>query len=119
MADDDKDIRSLIANLLRNHGHRVITVDDGEKVLTETKRMLLDLIILDVVMPKIDGYGVQTKLFQNPSTRHIPIMILTVGKTKDLFESASNVAAFMQKPFNNNDLVNKVAEILNKTHKGS
>ena len=113
VADDEQNVRFLLGDLLRQYHHDVVTVADGEKAMIEVQRFMPDLIILDIMMPKLDGYGVQKKLFEDYSTRKIPIIILTaMGKTKGLFHDASNVVAFMEKPFINDELVKKVNEVL-------
>ncbi|MEK7656269.1 MAG: response regulator, partial [Elusimicrobiota bacterium] len=61
---------------------------------------LPDLVILDVMMPQVDGYTASRKLADNPATRPVPIIILTAkGQMQDLFDSSPNVASYVEKPF--------------------
>ena len=74
-----------------------------------------DVMILDIMMPGTDGYTVQTKMLENEATKNVPIIILTAkGQMKDLFGMASNVAAYIEKPFDPKILQEKVNEILRK-----
>ena len=76
-----------------------------------------DLIILDIMMPEMDGYTVNARLTENESTRKIPVIILTAkGQMRDVFEMASNVAFYMEKPFDPKHLREKIQDVLNKAN---
>lgn len=105
--DDERDVVTLISYLLQKDGHRVTEAFHGVEALEilgvdpiKTVVEIPDLIILDVMMPVMDGYTVCTRLAGDPKTRSVPILILTAkGATKDLFSLSPNVAAHIDKPF--------------------
>lgn len=78
LVDDDTYIRDLYEEVLKNAGYEVDTATDGEEGLKKITEGGNDLILLDVMMPKIDGYGVLVKLADNPAKKtNGPIIILT------------------------------------------
>ena len=115
IADDEKDVVELIKFMLERDGNTVTEAFDGAQALKEVGKAKPDLIILDVMMPELDGYSVATKLFEDQETKDIPLIILTAkGKMKDLFQSLPNVRAYIEKPFEPALLRTKVRELLNK-----
>jgi DNA-binding response OmpR family regulator len=82
--DDNRSIVRLVAALLENHGFEVLTAFDGVEGLEKATTEHPDLIVLDVVMPKLDGYEVACRLQDDPDTDTIPILMLTVkGRVDD------------------------------------
>ena len=70
-------------------------------------------MILDIMMPEVDGYTVQNKLLEKPETASIPIIILTAkGQMRELFGMAKNVVHYVEKPFDPQAFRNKVREML-------
>jgi two-component system alkaline phosphatase synthesis response regulator PhoP len=115
VVDDEKDIVELLTFLLQKDGHHIIHAFNGIEALKLVAVEIPDLIILDIMMPEMDGYAVYSKLSENPITRSIPILILTArAKMRDLFEVAPNVASYVEKPFDPEFLRGKVLEILAK-----
>ncbi len=117
VVDDERDVVTLIKFLLEKDGHTVSTAYNGAEAL----EMLFaaapkpDLVILDVMMPQVDGYTASRKLADNPATRPVPIIILTAkGQMKDLFDSSPNVASYVEKPFDPKTLRETVKTILAK-----
>jgi len=77
---DDKDTgRELVRTVLENSGHQVFEASDGEQAVAEALRIHPDLIILDIHMPGLDGFGVIEKLRREPSFSHTPIIALTAS----------------------------------------
>src|SRR5258706_13072759 len=113
VVDDDKSIVALLQALLTSKGHEVLTSTDGKKGLSVARAEKPDLIILDVMMPVMDGFTVSGILFQDPAMRTIPVLILTAqGHTRNIFELVPNVRFYMQKPFDPQDLLEKVRLLL-------
>ena len=82
--DDDQAIAELVKVNLELLGHHVTTAHDGIKGLALAQQNRPDLVVLDVMMPDLDGFTVCQRLRQNPSTHPIPILMLTaLGMTKD------------------------------------
>ncbi len=113
VVDDENDVVELIKFMLEKDGHQVVTASNGQEALDKVEATMPELIILDIMMPEMDGYTVNTRLQEKDETRTIPVIILTAkGQMKDLFELGSNVVAFMEKPFDPRGLRDKIREIL-------
>jgi DNA-binding response OmpR family regulator len=77
VADDDPDIRKIVATAARKQGMRVIEAEDGERALRLIREEMPDAIVLDVMMPKQDGRDVCRKVRTDEATRNIPIVMFT------------------------------------------
>ncbi len=78
VADDDALQRQLYTDMIKEIGHECLTVENGTEALEKTKDFRPDLIIVDVVMPGLDGFEVTKRLKQDPSTAHVPVIIVTM-----------------------------------------
>ncbi|MGI9017435.1 MAG: response regulator transcription factor [Euzebya sp.] len=112
--DDDHVIRGLLEVNLEMEGHQVITAVDGQDALDKVKIEQPDLILLDVMMPNVNGWQVAETLKRDPETRHIPIVFLSarameadVRKGTDL-----GVQAYVTKPFDPIDLMELVNRLI-------
>jgi two-component system, OmpR family, alkaline phosphatase synthesis response regulator PhoP len=111
VVDDEKDVVELLKFLLEKDGHQVVTAYNGREALESISKAKPELILLDVMMPEMDGYTVQTQLLNNPDTKEIPIIVLTAkGQLKDVFALSTNVRAYMEKPFDPKALRVKIKE---------
>ncbi len=120
VVDDDKSNVALLQALLTSKGHEVLTATDGKEGLSVARAEKPDLIILDVMMPVMDGFTVSGILFQDPAMRTIPVLILTAqGHTRNIFELVPNVRFYMQKPFDPQDLLEKVRLLLQAQFKAA
>jgi DNA-binding response OmpR family regulator len=118
VVDDDKSIVDLLQALLAHAGHEVVVAMDGRAGLAAAKEGKPDLIILDVMMPDMDGFTVSGLLFQDPIMRMIPVLILTAkGQSRNIFELVPNVRFYMDKPFDPPELLEKVRELLHTQSK--
>lgn len=116
VVDDEKDVVELVKFLLERDGHQVLEAFNGREALERAFAEHPDLIILDIMMPEMDGYTVNARLTETESTRRIPVIILTAkGQMRDVFEMASNVAFYMEKPFDPKHLREKIQEVLAKS----
>lgn len=115
VVDDEKDVVELIKFMLEKEGYQVIEAFDGKEGLEKAFQETPDLIVLDIMMPRMDGYTMHSHLLQNDITRNIPVIILTAkGQMKDLFAMAANIVVYMEKPFDPKVLREKVKQILEK-----
>lgn len=113
VVDDENDVVELIKFMLEKDGHEVVTASNGQEALDKVEVARPELIILDIMMPEMDGYTVNTRLQEKEDTKTIPVIILTAkGQMKDLFELGTNVVCFMEKPFDPRGLRDKIREIL-------
>jgi two-component system alkaline phosphatase synthesis response regulator PhoP/two-component system response regulator VicR len=112
--DDERHIVRLIQVNLERAGFQVITAFDGPDALKKVEIEKPDCIVLDVMMPKMDGFEVLKRLQANPETREIPIIMLTAkAQDADVFRGwASGVSAYLTKPFNPLELITFVRRIL-------
>jgi len=83
IVDDDIDLRALLETLLRSQGYLTLTAANGEEALASIAQRAPDLILLDILMPGMDGNEVARRLKANPSTANIPIIIVTVQLDRD------------------------------------
>ena len=116
-ADDDPIVQQFVSSILTEHGYEVFTSSDGEEALRKTKRVGPDLIILDLIMPYRDGYGVLRSLQEDPDTKGIPVIILSAkSKEEDIIRGLEGGAEdFMIKPFNALELVARVRKVLSRS----
>jgi CheY-like chemotaxis protein len=98
--------------MLEKDGHEVIPATSGKEALEKALSSRPNLIILDIMMPEMDGYTVNTHLQENDKTKSIPVIILTAkGQMRDLFALGTNVVAFIEKPFDPKGLRDKIREL--------
>jgi len=121
VVDDEPEIVTLLTFVLEADGHTVGSAGHGvdalEKLGVEPphhEKALPDLIVLDIMMPVMDGYQLNMRLQTEARTKDIPILVLTAKgqKMRDLFEMAPNVAAYVQKPFDPKMLRELISGIL-------
>jgi two-component system alkaline phosphatase synthesis response regulator PhoP/two-component system response regulator VicR len=112
--DDERHIVRLIQVNLERSGYQVITAFDGPDALKKVETERPDVIVLDVMMPKMDGFEVLKRLQANPETRNIPVIMLTAkAQDADVFRGwSSGVSAYLTKPFNPLELITFVKRIL-------
>ncbi len=114
VVDDEEHIRKILKFKLEKHGYYVITADNGEVALKMVRRENPDLIILDLMMPKMDGFEVCRRIRKNFQTAQIPIIMLTaksdmVDKIKGLAGGAND---YLVKPYSNDELLLRVKNVL-------
>lgn len=111
--DDEKHIVRLVQVNLERQGYEVITAYDGKEALQKVEEERPDLVVLDVMMPYMDGFEVLQNLRRNPSTREIPVIMLTAkAQDQDVFKGwQSGVDCYLTKPFNPMELISFVKRI--------
>lgn len=113
VVDDDLEILRILQDALRSAGHDVRVCDNGGCVEQALKEYKPDLLLLDVMLPGIDGYTLALKITENPATRHIPIVVLSgLEPSEGMFQRFAQVAAFIPKPFNPDQLLKTVERAL-------
>ena len=112
--DDDVDIRRLIEQILLNHGYEVVTAENGKKALQIINTLKPSLILLDILMPEMDGYETCFRLQENPETSYIPVIFLTVlEEEQDKAKAfAAGAVDYIVKPFKKTMLLEKVKQHL-------
>jgi CheY-like chemotaxis protein len=114
VADDEVFMLRLLDMTLKKGGYEVISCRDGKEALAAAAAQLPQLIVLDVMMPGLDGLGALRQLKENPATREIPVVVLSAkGHALTKVEAeASGAVLFLAKPFSPNELLGAVQKIL-------
>ena len=110
IVDDDIDLLNMLKLRIESNGYEFIGAQDGEKMLEMMKTRCPDVVILDIMLPKMDGYSALREMRKIESFKDIPVIILTAKekqKVGDLF-ALEKVAYFVEKPFETNDLMQKI-----------
>lgn len=107
--DDEPEMLNLVKFTLERGGFEVATCDNGRQAWDAIIAFKPDLLILDVMLPGIDGYSLQVKLAQESATKDMPIIVLTsLEPAKTLFQKFPQVVGFMTKPFKTEELLENV-----------
>jgi DNA-binding response OmpR family regulator len=116
VADDEEDIRALVAFRLERAGYEVITAADGEEALTLATTRLPDLVVLDMMMPKATGLEVTRSLRGQDETKDIPVILLTArAQEADVARGfEAGVDDYVKKPFSPQDLQLRVQALLER-----
>ncbi len=117
LAEDDRFLRRAAEATLKKKGYAVVTAADGQEALDAAQRERPDLILLDVIMPKLHGFEVLERLKASPETRNIPVVMLSnLGQDADqaLALQRGAVAYLVKANVGLSDLARHVADILAK-----
>ena len=106
VVDDERDVATMLKFMLEKDGHVVEMAHDGRQALAAlgvepaAEKPVPGLVILDVMMPELDGYAVCARMFEEPRTKLVPVLMLTAkGGMRELHAVTPNVAAHIDKPF--------------------
>lgn len=116
IADDEPDIRDLVAFTLRFAGHTVIAFPNGVELVAAAKLELPDLILMDVRMPRMNGYQACKALKADPLTAAVPVVLLSAKGQEEEIQIGldSGAAEYLLKPFMPMELSARVGEVLAK-----
>lgn len=120
VVDDERDILELIRYNLEREGYAVETVTSGEDALVQALRSSPDLIVLDLMLPGLDGIEVCRRLKRNDTTRHIPVVMLTAKSEDSDIVTGLEIGAddYVTKPFSPKVLVARVRAALRRSAEG-
>ena len=120
VVDDEPDLIELVSYNLKKEGFKVFTSPDGEDALERVRKGQFDLVILDLMLPGIQGVELCRMLRSNPKTEAIPIIMLTArGEVSDRIRGLETGADdYMAKPFSPKELIARVKAILRRTGEG-
>jgi DNA-binding response OmpR family regulator len=114
VADDERDILELVAFRLERSGYEIVRANDGEEALRFALEQRPDLAVLDVMMPKLNGYDVTREIRRHEQTRTMPVILLTArAQEADVtrgFEAGAD--DYLKKPFSPQELGARVQAIL-------
>ncbi|NBR85473.1 MAG: response regulator [Verrucomicrobia bacterium] len=116
VVDDESDITELLSYNFRVAGYEVLTAADGMVAVSTAQRWLPEAIVLDLNLPGLDGFAVCEMLRVLPSTRNIPILMLTAFATEQSRQVGLQLGAtdYLTKPFSPRDVVARVTELLKR-----
>ena len=116
IADDDPDLRLLLQTTLEDPAYHILEASDGETALHLVRQEQPDVVILDRMMPKLDGLAVAQAVLADPAIRHIPLILLTAldPPTANDGEPAPEVFAYLVKPFSPLKLLETVRQALDR-----
>src|SRR5574339_330307 len=115
--EDNKDIRENTAEILDLAGYKTFTAENGKKGVDVAMKEKPDVIVCDIMMPELDGYGVLHLLRKNPETQNIPFIFLTAKTERGDFRKGMEMGAddYITKPFEDIELLNAVEVRLKKS----
>jgi CheY-like chemotaxis protein len=119
IAEDERDIRDLVAFTLRFAGHEVVAVGNGEEAVETARIEMPDLILMDVRMPRMTGYEACEKMKADPQIKDIPVVFLSAkGQDAEIRTGLDlGAAEYLLKPFAPMELTQRVSELLAKVQK--
>ena len=119
VVDDEEDIRELVKYNLAREGYKIFCASSGEKALKKAWAKLLDLIVLDLMLPGIDGLEVTKILKNDPKTQHIPIIMLTAKEEEADIVTGLELGAddYITKPFSPRVLVARIRAAIRRKKK--
>ncbi|MGW8317675.1 MAG: response regulator [Candidatus Promineifilaceae bacterium] len=119
VVDDDPDILENIITVLETQPFRLATARDGKKCMEMIEQEIPDLLILDLLMPRMDGWGVIREMRSEPRYAHVPIMVLTTvieDASRRRYELETGIAMdvqeYVQKPVKPGELIRRVERLL-------
>lgn len=113
VVDDSETDRFLLTEMLESAGYKVITANSGEECLTKVEETPPDMVLMDVIMPGLNGFQTTRALSKNPQTAHIPVIVCT-GKeqaTDRMWALRQGAKDSVIKPVVAEDLLNKIKEL--------
>jgi len=123
VVEDEPDIRELLADLMHDAGYDVVEASDGRSALEKACAERPDIVLLDLVLPLLDGFEVLERLKSRPATRTIPVIVVSARQQGHQQERARNAGAFayITKPWRTGELESKVkdAEMAGRSPSGA
>ena len=116
LAEDEPDIQFVTRITLEDEGHEIVTVDDGQAAVVAALAEPFDVILLDVMMPRLDGMGACRQLKADARTQGIPIIFLTARSQQFEVQAGLEMGAlgYIVKPFDTFTLANEIANLVGR-----
>ena len=114
IVDDSPSQLMGIRRIVEKLGHEALTAEDGAAGVEAAKRELPDLILMDVVMPNLNGFQATRSITREPSTKHIPIVLVTTKDqdTDRVWGMRQGAKAYITKPFSETELADMIQQML-------
>ncbi|AFJ02906.1 twitching motility protein PilH [Methylophaga frappieri] len=113
IADDSPTEVYVLRQMLEKHGHEVIVADNGEQAIEVALSAQPDLILMDVVMPELNGFQATRRLTRDPETTHIPIIIVSSKnqETDKLWGLRQGARGYLGKPVAESELLSQINDL--------
>lgn len=114
IVDDSPSQLMGIRRIVEKLGHEAVTAEDGAAGVDAAKRELPDLILMDVVMPNLNGFQATRAITREPTTKHIPVILVTTKDqdTDRVWGMRQGAKAYITKPFNEEELSKTIGDLL-------
>ena len=114
IVDDSPTETHRMTRILDKHGYEVITADSGEDGVAKAKETLPDVVLMDIVMPGLNGFQATRQLSKNASTSHIPVIIVTTKdqETDRLWGQRQGAKGYLTKPIEDSALLDTINAVL-------
>ncbi|MCL6618632.1 response regulator [Thermomonas hydrothermalis] len=114
IVDDSPSQLMSIRRIVEKLGHEALTAEDGAAGVEAAKRELPDLILMDVVMPNLNGFQATRSITRDPATKHIPVILVTTKDqdTDRVWGLRQGAKAYITKPFSESELACMIAQYL-------
>jgi twitching motility two-component system response regulator PilH len=121
IVDDSPSQLMGIRRIVEKLGHDALTAEDGAAGVEAAKRELPDLILMDVVMPNLNGFQATRSIAREPTTRHIPVILVTTKDqdTDRVWGMRQGAKAYITKPFSETELSELIAQYLGNSTPGA
>lgn len=112
--EDSPSQTQMLKQLLSKHGYETSTAGDGKEGLEKVKLIKPDLVLLDIVMPDMNGFQVARQITQNPKNAHIPVIVVSTKSmaTDKLWAKRQGASDYVTKPVNEEELMSKIRQHL-------
>jgi len=118
VVDDDRYVLDFLKFTLEQQGFEVFAADDGEKGLGFVQAYLPVLVVLDLMLPKMDGFTILKRLAEQPETAKIPVIVVSAyaasESTRRMVQSQKNVREVFTKPLRTKEFIEKIQALVNK-----
>ncbi|HOV95284.1 MAG TPA: twitching motility response regulator PilH [Thermomonas sp.] len=114
IVDDSPSQLMSIRRIVEKLGHEALTAEDGAAGAEAAKREIPDLVLMDVVMPNLNGFQATRAITREPTTKHIPVILVTTKDqdTDRVWGMRQGAKAYITKPFNETELANLISQYL-------
>jgi len=114
IVDDSPSQLTGIRRIVEKLGHEALTAEDGAQGVEVCKRELPDLVLMDVVMPNLNGFQATRSISKDPTTQHIPVILVTTKDqdTDRVWGMRQGAKAYITKPFSESDLAELITQVI-------